>query len=620
MIDLHNYYNEVLTKFNFSISGYNNVEENINEFFNDFVSSSSLSNENHIDFISYAYSKLVDLKDWKLESTHTKGFFFNTFNERSLELLMVHEYYAFKNYISNINSKNFSELGKKLKLSNNEIKTAKDVSTSELAAKVFRKPIPYRVILSEDELIEVRFDKHLGVLTIKIPFIKIFNKKNDLSKIKNVLFNEFEKELVSQVIDGNVKDLKKILVERKDNIYTKIREKGYCFSTNLKLLNRSSIIKTIDILTSKLITFNSDTNNKLFFSKSKDIEKYFLKAFSKLLISHAFLSFLFDCWVENIPSVIDVDETNNDQRCLGTFIIGYNKSDELTNTERSLFRITSDRISANLASNAIESIYPEIKFNRARNKQVAFLDSFNKEVLLSGEENRLDHSNREINGNDLRNMNDFFLNNIYDLEDIGLSGFEKYVRKTFLLNNLIGKGIYTCFHRSDKKNVYGKLMKIYRIDKGTMKFNLDGIVEPTFNIGLINRILKSICEHSETKGIHIESKDENKFLLKIGFQKEVSLKNFSDSLQCISDYAKEKKGALGMVFINNWYDIMVMGNLEIGEVDSNGKFNDYINFSRDFNLKINDEGIKSLVLKNNDFKISEKKYKSLVYRFEVKSI
>ena len=143
MINFNSYYHEILTTFHFSITGYASIEKRLNDFFKAFSNSTSILGKKHIDFVSYAYSKLVDASTWKLESTHSSEFFFNTFNECSAELLMVHDYYAFKEYLKKLN---ISETP--ADLTNEEKEIVEGLKTSELAAAIFIKPTPYRILLS----------------------------------------------------------------------------------------------------------------------------------------------------------------------------------------------------------------------------------------------------------------------------------------------------------------------------------------------------------------------------------------------------------------------------------------------------------------------------------------
>ena len=279
MSEIKDYYDEVLSKFNFSISGYADIKRNLNDFFGHFVNSRSLVGKNHIDFISYGYSKLVDLDKWKLESTHLNDFFFNTFNERSSELLMVHEYYAFKQFLiskcneedgldidflnhkqtnQTVNEKNIKKIsnylihtgdkevekiisGDRKKVGNSDkveeydivkykldklglsekdlsiddLLTVRKVKTSEIAAKIFRKPSIYRIALIEQGHLEVRFDKHLGVLTIRIPYSELFS--DEYIKTRHKLHKLFEHELLKSDKDSK----HELLFTKSDNLYTK---------------------------------------------------------------------------------------------------------------------------------------------------------------------------------------------------------------------------------------------------------------------------------------------------------------------------------------------------------------------------------------------------------------
>ena len=169
MISTNRLYREILKNFNFSIVGYGSIDDVVDNFFESLVNSSVLYERKHLDFISYAYAILKNIEPFVLDTSIKSEFFFNTFKERSFDLFILHEFYAFKKHI----------LTKCKTLADSQTTTLK---SAELSSELFRFPTPFRVIVTEEEYTIVRYDQHRDVITFEIPS-QLFLKAKNLKKL-----------------------------------------------------------------------------------------------------------------------------------------------------------------------------------------------------------------------------------------------------------------------------------------------------------------------------------------------------------------------------------------------------------------------------------------------------
>lgn len=373
------------------------------------------------------------------------------------------------------------------------------------------------------------------------------------------------------------------------------------------------------MLTNKLIELNQTQSRDCsgyFFKKHSDIktDKYYLEGFAKLIISHAYLSVLFDCWVENIPSVANLDERNNQQQCLGTFIVGYKQDQEITDDERALFRITSDRISSNLAAETINVIHAELRYKQLRKQQHSILAAFQTEVLTTTP--AIDHGSNSITQEHVAKKNVFFEKYPEDvLDKCGLKHFKSYVEETFKENKKIHKGIYTCFYDNKRMHSFADISCVYvspHSDKNTI-INIPGMaVEPHVNIVLVHNLIKVFM--TEYRVISREAV-ENAFCVKINFNgSNVCLLNLVNSLKAEHKGEKGKVGSLGQFFIDNYEDFRIIGNLQILD----DKNNLLVDFEKDLTPHWAQDKIKKLELRND--KIVCKNYSELIYKILFKSL
>jgi hypothetical protein len=355
MDDLNAFYHGVLNKLEFSISGYPNLDRNNNDqdyrikekikiLFDRICESPVFVGKKHLGFVSYAYSVLDKIEPFKIRSIVNPSFYFNSFKELSFEKFIVNDYELFKESIKEYSHSGIEANGTNLR-------------TSEITSLLFVNPANYRIKTTEKEYVTVKYDKHIDTIVFEVPFSSIFkcDENENFDKVKEKLFRFYEGYLSEEMLFNSR------LTKSKNEYKGSGQEAGDLVIKSM--INESGIKTLIETLYKKVILLD-ETNGNHFFGK--DYKKKNIDAFVKLIVSHAFLSAMFDCWVENIPSVVQVVEESNIKKCLGTIVVGYSIEDEISSVERIYFKLLSERISYNLATQCVIDINHEIENQATR--------------------------------------------------------------------------------------------------------------------------------------------------------------------------------------------------------------------------------------------------------------
>lgn len=345
MISTNRLYREILKNFNFSIVGYGSIYEVIDNFFESLVNSSVLYERKHLDFVSYAYAILKKIDSFELDTSSRSEFFFNTFKERSFELFILHEFYAFKKHI----------LTQCAALADSDTTTLK---AAELSSELFRFPTPFRVIVTEEEYTTVRYDQHRDVITFEIPVITIFKGKQEKETVSQ--FTDSHKRKVYKKFEDVIKKNEyNLLVKKENNIYT-VQE-----STSITFYNEEFICDNLSELVSIVAAkFKLLNKTKEFSFFREDMKDTVLNEWIMFILSHSFLSYYLNGWIENIPSIIKDEGDNADKKCLGIMIVGYEKENEISDDERAMLRIIADKVSAGISTQNLLNNHLEIKLKQ----------------------------------------------------------------------------------------------------------------------------------------------------------------------------------------------------------------------------------------------------------------
>ena len=356
----------------------------------------------------------------------------------------------------------------------------------------------------------------------------------------------------------------------------------------MKVLKPETVKRTIDVLSKKLISLNNASKDKFFFNYNKLKKDLLISSFSKLLISHAYLSYLFNCWVENIPGIVDVNENNGDQRCLGTFIVGYNMNQEISDSERTVFKITSDRISANLASSAIENAYPVIQQSRARYRQINFLKTFKAD--LEKYYNQVKHKAESNKDEKWTALHDFGLADTKDwilkyftekenfLKDCGLSLITKYFNE-ISSGDSCDIALLTELNEIPNTDIAGKNNIYLYIDKNDKK-EIQHNGRSSINIVFPHYLIEELTvNRTKENGVTITTENENLYI-------ECRMLNKTDHFKRLLDSIGKKDSGkgLGSFLVRHFNEILILGNIEIG-FNEKSEFVSKIDMRKDLYLK-----------------------------------
>lgn len=603
MNELYTFYKDVLGKLDFSITSYNFVEQKIDNFFNELCESPVFIGRNHIDFISFAFAKLKDPIDFNVKNLTEQRIFFNSFNERSLELLLMNDYYNFKHYLSELDSTS----------------TENRFYTAEIVAKLFINGTGFKVLCNDKNHTSVKYDQHIDTISIQIPFHYLLKNpdSNLFKEVKNKTFSHFEEKI------GDI-DLNSLSIHKFRNIYK------HSESTNKDLLSKdllddNKIKDLLGILYSKVLLLNT-TNEHYFFGEieSGSTKENVLKDFIKLVVSQGFSSFLFGCWIENIPSIVNVDSVSGYRQSLGTIVVGYNEEKELSYDERTYFKFISDRISHILATEALFELSPELRYKRLRKIQVSYLKKFKDNVLS---QHNIDHGTNAIADASLSLMNDFFAEiTRQEFNNCGLNHFEEFVKEVFKKGEKTDCGLFVEFHAQNGETKSKNL--IYdKSDNGNdlkieLKDNHEAKIErPIVNVVFPHFLIKILQENSSNGKPYVKSvktvTNENRLNIFLCFHSNISLKGFGESL---TGNRHQGSGDLGQ-FLRDYYDaIRIIGNLVICEVieeNGNTKLHPVLDFENDVVAEYTSSKISQLKLNKE---LEDKQVTKLVYQLHYKSI
>lgn len=578
MNELNTFHHSILNQFEFSITGYDNIDEQLNKFFDTICDSPVFIGRKHIDCISYAYAKLKNIEPFEIESLTNTQFYFNSFNERSFELYIISDYYFLKNELRRLLYRKNGTVYWKKRTKNDGIDNSNrnvsiSIKTSEVASKLFTNPASYRIAITERNHTVIKYEQHLDVISFEIPFLSIFKgatKDSNIEDIKNQFFKTYGNDLIKN------KGKEDFSVKKNRNKYSLEKSEGMI--KIFKNINYDGIKDIFEILKAKILLFNK-TNDSYFFGSNPEMDV--IDAFIKLIITHAFLSAFFDCWIENIPSVIQVNEIEKTKKCLGNIVVGYSIKQEIDATERIYFRMLSDRISSNLAANTVFELSPELRFKRLRRIQIDFLNKFNREVLTS--DPSIDHGANSLTQEHVDKKNEFFGKISNDtIEKYSLKSFKKFVDEQFLVDSTIDKGIFTCFHKNTNPacSIYKNSDNSYSFEN---KIKFEHNNEPTFNMVIIQNLIDEIKKECSDYNVTIITSD-NAMEIKFSCCNEIDLSKFLKSISRNKDGNFNKSGSLGQFMCNNYEAFRILGNLIIG-IEELGAFIPLIDFEKHLSPK-----------------------------------
>ena len=324
-------FGKIVNSFEFSISGYQDIDDYFVRFLDEMSRKRVLFDSENIVFFSFAYSELLNVEQWKLKDT-SKNFVFLPFRDIKGECVKINEYYAFKDYLKDIKTSSKEALGEE------EYNLISSSKSSQLSAIIFKEPISYRVRVSDLNSIEVSYCTKKRLLTVLVPITYLVR---DSERLKKMIESEADTNLKFPLVLNR----RIFAYEETDGTYS-------CFND----FDECALSDYITELTDKLISLNTEYDIFEAF-ENLYIQKCHVEGFVKLLFTHSYLSYLFDCWIESTPSIVNIDRLHgNKKHSLGIVIWGY---DEIETEWRHVFELISNRICSNFAVHYLIPLFTE---------------------------------------------------------------------------------------------------------------------------------------------------------------------------------------------------------------------------------------------------------------------
>lgn len=313
---------KIISQLQFSIRGYqddHDIDEKLNKLFQSMFQQQNLFTNLKMRFLSFANARLSNVLEWKL-TDYDKSFYFVPFVVSSNEDLLINEYYYLKNYVKQYsNSYSSDNAWSQIVLSG---------KAAQLSSILFKKSIIYRVKCDISiKTLSIGYESNCLTILVPTHYFSFYNQENLLDEDADRL--PLIKNRHEYIPNENISTYLPLCAEFTEDHYNELcNELVHC----LKEINaQHSIFKLYE-------------ENHLFDA---------VIGFANLLITHAYLSLIFKCWVESIPSVVNIDEEHTNS--LGIVIWGYYDDCDILEC-RPLVQIIADRICASFAAHFIDLI------------------------------------------------------------------------------------------------------------------------------------------------------------------------------------------------------------------------------------------------------------------------
>lgn len=423
--DLHE---NILSKLPISIIGYNNVSDKINAFFSKLIEIHDFKYDEKITFFSYSLAKLKNVHRWDIDAL-SQNFFFHSFPRNGINADPQFSM-SFYTYLKSKNSKGAAH------------------NTINSISKLFTQNINFRV-LCNDETTNFSFENNTLSFIINKTAITYPGFLAFASILKESLSNAEENSL-HYVFRQNEN-----IFKPNENVSKSIEEIYLEFYS--KAFNKNQIINLNKDLICWLKKLVKNQPN-LFVSTDKLSD--LIEDFVNQVESIAYLSLYYDCCIEYMPAVVAVfekDENNPkvEERNLGSLIIGY--KGDLTNENRSIFKLISERISLVVAGEHL------------------------KEQIIETENHAIRAAISQC-----------------------MARAESHNHGSHILNHLTSYSFYSNFN-FDKLKQYSSILKIEKKDS----INMQEVVDNLFNLKI--KALKNVLSNTEEQKKYIEFTESEPF-------------------------------------------------------------------------------------------------------------
>lgn len=496
-------YNDVLNFLPYSLKGHSDIDDRLHKFYNKLIETNFIKHSDKFTFLCSALLRLPSinqqergsksiLENWDLNSFDQ--IFYKTFIEGDKDEALSFYFYL------------LDWAGKQCGV--------ESLSTSHILSKLFIADIDFKVGLIHDLTIKkpyIKVDKRRHLFEIFIPK-SIFNTKSfeNLPHLRlqlNKLWYDKEKFIKREDLTGRLYSFYK---PNSTNHFEQVFEKFF---------NSTKINQAISELADYFKEFSK------FRLYNKDDTLY--KQISYCSVCISFLCLYYDCYVEYMLSIAKVDYKHsfrNEQavllpeyRNIGGLIIGYNCNSELSQEERAIFNLTSDRLASVIAG---QFLYEEIEELSIKRKGYTVLKNFWDTALkdLTHNSSTLDKINEAITSAEEK---------LSELQKVlSRSTFNiiiKYINEIKIITNTSALDTYITSNCESIKEAIrikpsdwaNKLKNELNI---SLKFKTDSMTDYIFcDIKYLNHIIKNSITNSKDKNI---GKENLKVSLTISFFKQ----------------------------------------------------------------------------------------------------
>ena len=580
-------YKQLLRGFDFSIGGYDNPELEISRFFNALACNDLVSGNQSITFLMSGYAKL-DNADSTSEELDL-----DSWNTSPLGRFNFYDYE--EGYTENLLSAYLSITG---------TLTVGRRATNVIAENV-RSGCNIKVgFTSDSESVVFRDNKRKGLLEVLVP-ASIYKEELTSARLRELLaeYPSSERRVVQSKTHKHEYHVSPTSPTPQLTQSTFLRE---LFRDNFDI-SAEGVRKLACLSASRTDQVRTTLNNE---------EANVLEIVS-IAIGASLLCRYFDSSIEFFVSTSHL--SRGKRYSLGSIAVGVKDPETLSDNEHAMFKILSNHLAANLSAQLVHDTNQVSRLRSQRRLQVLLLKNL-MTMVVSGE-NNLDHFGREVNSEDVKKWGAFKEKFGGDFKKAGLEKLVRHMDKTFHVGEKVGKGMYTCFHDSNQglMQYRAKRCHFYSATAPSIRISSNGSVnnEPMVNITLFNELLEVMLEQDHVI-THLPMFEENRVRVALEFKNPVSLSRLLHSMMGDKD-GSGQAGNLGRFFIENYWDLLISGNVEIGEMRG-GMFFPIVSFETDLQPEF-DESRKVAALRPKHLHPDDlKEHRHLVYQFTFKSI
>ncbi len=548
-------YFNLLKHFPFSITGYEDEEQEYATFFKKICESDEVISNDSIKFLISGFAKLQsknsNFEDWQVEVL--KRFLFHDQEK------------GFPEFILSVYLHALSTLSKD--------KRAVNIISDNVRSSVIIKI----ELSSEIESINFNYRKRDETLEILIPakFYKRFNSKH--ISIDTILKKENHKHTPLLVKESKeFKSEYRIDDSELNSLVTKELYDKLC--DEFMECPPTEFLKSIQ---------NHKPNDKFIEKLKEDVFKYSDLKIEEI-ITLAYVTSIFCYFYDSsVTYFVSTARVKKNQRfTLGGIGVGLLGETSFSRDDLAFFSILANHIAANLSAQYVHDTNEELQIELKRSKQVELLQDFHLKCLrLNNSQDPtkiIDHGGTIANEH-MEALRLFLeINNSKKISEYGLALFAARIGELFKVGASIDADLFvSCYHEINSNEIKNKCSFISN-SSTTLNVRFTDNTRPYINISLAHFLIEEIKQRGDVRvttctknNMAIIHADYPEFDMEGNHTK--FLNNFCNSLQ------KVKSGKLSKFIKDHYDDFIIAGNLLIYEKDKYlNNQGESLNLKRDF--------------------------------------